>query len=205
MSTLFHLVRHADHGHVGTVLTGRMPGIDLSEAGRAQAGALVRHMREGQIAALFASPQPRARQTAKILSAAIGVEAESAAALDEIDFGRWTGKTFAALEDDPEWRRWNAERDLAATPAGETMRMVAERITGFMEGLAQRLPGATVCLVSHSDVIKAAVCRFDGRPFQSVHAFEISPASVTTLALGPRGGKILALNDCGHLAEEGVP
>ena len=55
-------------------------------------------------------------------------------------------------------------------------------------------PGGTVTLVSHADVIKAGVCRYLGLPFAHLHRFEVSPASITTLAVGDWGGAVLALN-----------
>lgn len=195
MSALFHLVRHADHGQVGRVLTGRAPGVSLSPAGRAQAAALAHALREERLAALFSSPQLRARETAEAIAAETGCPVRVSPDLDEIDFGSWTGQTFAALAGDPAWRRWNAFRDSAGTPAGETMAAVAARLTGLIERLHGLFPGGSVCLVSHSDVIKAGLCRYLGRPFREVHDFDVAPASVSTVAVDGRLGKVLAIDE----------
>lgn len=206
MTTLFHLVRHADHGHVGAVLTGRLPGVGLSPKGRAQAQALARRMSRMRLDALFASPQRRAIETAGFIASATGVAAETANEIDEIDFGDWAGQGFDALERDPAWRRWNAERDAAETPAGDSMRNVARRLVGFLDELRQLHPGGAVALVSHSDVIKAGLCRYRGMPFQAVHDFEIAPASVTTLSLGEDGAAVLAVNEAAEaVLEEAIP
>ena len=194
MSTLFHLVRHADHGHVGRILTGRAPGIPLSPAGRAEAERLAGAMGKTRFAALLTSPRRRARETAVILAGKAGLLVRITPALDEIDFGRWTGRTFEALAADPDWRRWNASRDSAATPAGETMADVAARLTGLIDDLCARFPGGTVCLVSHGDVIKAGLCHYGGRSFQEVHDFDIAPASVSTIAVDRHGGRVAAVN-----------
>jgi len=48
--------------------------------------------------------------------------------------------------------------------------------------------------VSHSDVIKAALCQTFGIPFSSVHDFEIAPASITTLSFDKDGPSLVSRN-----------
>lgn len=194
MTTLFHLVRHADHGDVGRVLTGRRPGVALTEAGRNKARNLARRLMPARPDRVLASPRLRARQTAAFIAEAAGREVEISVCLDEIDFGRWSGATFDALELDPDWQRWNAERDSACTPAGESMEDVATRFLALVDRLRRERPAGSFCLVSHSDVIKAGICRCLGRPYREVHDFGIAPASVTTLAIDDGGTTVLALN-----------
>lgn len=205
MTTLFHLVRHAEHGHVGAVLTGRLPGAGLTPKGRAQAAALARRMGRARIDALLTSPQGRAVVTAGFIAATIGTAPRIAGELDEIDFGRWQGQSFDALARDPAWLRWNAERDRAETPAGDSMGAVARRLVALLDGLHRSHPGGAVALVSHSDVIKAGLCHYRGMPFRTVHDFEIAPASVTTLSLDQRGATIIAVNQSADALEEAIP
>lgn len=195
VSTLFYLTRHAEHGHVGRILTGRMPGAPLSSHGKAQAAALGHKMSGKRLDLLLSSPQMRTRETAEAIAAETGCPMCVSPELDEIDFGAWSGSAFEALAADPAWRRWNAFRDSASTPAGETMAGVAARLTGLIERLCREFPGGSVCLVSHADVIKAALCHYRGEPFQQVHAFEIAPASMSTVAVDRHGGRVLAVNE----------
>ncbi|HET7412626.1 MAG TPA: histidine phosphatase family protein, partial [Pararhizobium sp.] len=195
VSTAFYLVRHADHGHLSKVLTGRMPGVRLSQSGRAQAAALARSMGGCRFDALFSSPQARARETAEFISSATESPTLISDRIDEIDFGRWAGQPFDALERDPDWVRWNAARNTARTPAGESMSDVTARFLGFIDSLRVRFPGGTVCLVSHADVIKSAVCHYLGKPIQAVHDFEIAPASVTIVAVDDGRGQVVSLNE----------
>ena len=60
-------------------------------------------------------------------------------------------RSFAALEDDPAWRRWNEERGLARCPGGETMAEAVARSCDFLFSLP---PGEAIC-VTHCDVIRA--------------------------------------------------
>src|SRR5919109_2748782 len=159
MTTTFFLVRHAAHDNVESLLAGRMSGIELGAVGRAQAARLARRMQYEQFGAIYASPRERSQMTAEAIADVSGISpVRTDEDLDEIDFGDWSGKTFAELEDDPHWRLWNSDRSRASTPTGETMLHVQERVTGCMERLRPSHPEGAVVLVSHADVIKAAVC-----------------------------------------------
>jgi probable phosphoglycerate mutase len=195
MATLLLLVRHAVHDTVGRVLCGRSPGVHLGAIGRAQAARLGRKLRRDRPVALFASPQPRAQDTAEEMAPAFGLAIQTEPALDEIDFGDWTGRDFATLEEDARWRRWNAERATARPPGGECMAQVQARLLRWTGSLPGLFPGATVLAVSHADVIKAAVAAHLGLPLDSHWRIEVSPGSVTALELWDGGGRLRFLND----------
>lgn len=94
-------MRHAHHDRLGRVLCGRMPGVSLSEQGRAQAHVLAARFETLRSARVLASPQARAQETAAPVGDAAGVPVETAPELDVIDFGDWTGRSFDSLADDP--------------------------------------------------------------------------------------------------------
>jgi broad specificity phosphatase PhoE len=116
------LVRHAAHDNLGGFLAGRMPGVRLGDAGRAQAERLAKRVVAERLDAIETSPRERAGETAEAIARACGSpKPRIAAALDKIDFGSWAGKDFQTLNADPAWREWNARRATARTPAGESM------------------------------------------------------------------------------------
>lgn len=196
MTTTFYLVRHAAHDDVGSYLAGRSDGVLLGEAGRAQARRLGERMRRERFSAILSSPRERTRETAMAISTAceIGpVVVEDA--LDEIDFGAWSGKTFNELNRDPAWRSWNEKRAAAVTPAGESMEDVRQRVMRCIKGVSQRHAGDAVVLVSHADVIKSAVCHVLGLTADSCFRFDIDPASITVIVSGDWGAKLLRLNE----------
>jgi broad specificity phosphatase PhoE len=194
--TLFLLLRHAAHDKVGSFLAGRMPGIVLGEAGQAQAARFGERLRREQIAALYCSPRERTRQTAQAIASASGLAPpQELDPLDEIDFGDWSGKSFAELDADDAWRAWNAHRSVAATASGESFADVTDRIIGAMDQLTLRHPGATVGLVTHADVIKAAVLHHLRLSADDWWRIEISPASITRLHLAGHGAQLLGLNE----------
>lgn len=193
---MFLLLRHAAHDNVGGFLAGRMPGIPLGEAGRAQAGRLAQRLKGERIAALYCSPRERTRQTAEAIAAAAGLESPCVLeAIDEIDFGHWSGCTFAELASDDAWRDWNVRRSAATTAGGESFADVARRIVGAIDDLARRHSGATVGLVSHADVIKAAVLHHLGLSGDDWWRIEVSPASVTRLLVEGHGARLIGLNE----------
>ncbi|MBX4905998.1 MULTISPECIES: histidine phosphatase family protein [Rhizobium] len=196
MTATFFLVRHAAHDNVGNFLAGRTAGISLGEAGRSQVQRLGQRLRREDINEIYTSPRERTRETAEGIASACGLSLpQTDDALDEVNFGNWSGKTFDVLNDDPLWRRWNTTRSLTRTPGGETMLDIQARIFSLMESLTSCGNGKRIALVSHADVIKAAVCHVLGLPLDAWPRFDIAPASVTTVVIGDWGAKVMTLNE----------
>ncbi len=187
------LVRHASHGDVGDVLTGRLAGRNLTPDGQAQAERLADRLASRPFDRVLSSPRERAQQTACAIAARRDLAVETEPALDEIDFGHWAGQRFEALEADPAWRTWNAARGLAATPAGDTMLAVQHRTRALISGLAAT--GGRIVLVSHADVIRAVVADHLGLSIDNWARLEIAPASVTTLSIGTASATLRGLNE----------
>ncbi|MEH3038346.1 MAG: histidine phosphatase family protein [Sphingomonas adhaesiva] len=186
------LVRHGHHAEVGRVLSGRSD-IALDGAGRAQAEGLVRRMIGVRVDAIVSSPRRRALETAGPIATARGLAVEVTDGLDEVDFGDFTGRSFDALGEDADWQRWNAARDSARCPNGETMAGAVARAVGFV---AARPPGITLC-VTHGDVIRGVVAHYLGLEMTRIFQLECDPGSVTTLVLEGRGARLVALNERG--------
>jgi broad specificity phosphatase PhoE len=195
--TTLLLVRHAAHQWLGRGIPGRMPGVSLNERGRSQAQELARRLALTRIDALYCSPQQRARETIAPLAARLGRTVAIANEFDEIDFGEWTGKTFAQLEgwEAPGWRHWIDQRSHAAPPGGERFGEVARRAVAGVRRLARQHPGRTVLVVSHGDVIKAAVASGLGLSLDRLENFEVAPASLCVLAIEGHGSKVKAINE----------
>lgn len=190
--TTIHLVRHAAHDLVSRRLCGRAPGVNLGPAGLQQAEALARALpRPNRV---LSSPLERARQTAQPIAAAHGLAVVEEEALMEIDFGDWTGRDFAELDPSPDWRRWNADRDQARPPNGESMLEVQIRLSRWLEALV-RSDAQTIVAVSHADVIKSAVALALGLPLRAYDRFDIDPGSISTLHAAPGALKLHRLNE----------
>ena len=71
---------------------------------------------------------------------------------------------------------------------------VQARIVREMECLRRGHPDQHVAIFSHGDVVRSAVAHFSGIPLDLLQRVEISPASISTVALGERGPTILTVN-----------
>ena len=69
------------------------------------------------------------------------------------------------------------------------------RIVRAMERLRDAYGERSVVLVSHGDVIKAALLYHLGLPIDAYSRFDIDPASISTLAVGHWGAKVIRLNE----------
>ena len=197
MATTFLLIRHAAHIHLDKLFSGRMPGVPLSEAGQAQAARLGAALASEPIDRIVHSPLDRTRETAAAIAAARGsaVPVAAATGLIEIDLGEWTGRSWQDFGDDPAWRDWNERRGSARIPGGETMAEAQARIVGCLAALAREADGRTVAVVSHSDMIRAAVAHVLELPLDRLLSFDVDVASVTRVVWGEWGARLLSLNE----------
>ncbi|CAO3356292.1 putative phosphoglycerate mutase [Azospirillum melinis] len=195
METILILIRHASHDRLGTVLCGRMAGVTLGETGRREAARLARSLAVHSLAAVLTSPLERAVETALPIAQTQGLAVAVMEELNELDLGAWSGMRFDALAGDPGWDLWNRARGHARPPGGETMVEAQVRIARCIEALRRRYPGRSVALVSHGDVIKAALTHALGLPLDFHSRFEISPASRSVLIAGDWGLKVQSINE----------
>ncbi len=157
--------------------------------------AFARHLAHENLTEIQTSPRERARATAEAVASATGAPVTVNEALDEIDFGAWTGAEFSALDGQPDWDAWNASRSTARVPGGESMAEATDRIAAHVETLTQTRPGERIALVTHCDMIRALVARVLGLSLDNLLRFEIAPASLSRLEAGPWGARVLSLNE----------
>jgi broad specificity phosphatase PhoE len=193
-ATITLLVRHAHTDAIGHWLCGRAAGVHLNAEGQAQADRLGRALSSVPLAAIYTSPIERAAETAHALARYQRVPVQLCEDLSEIEFGAWTGKSFAELEQDAEWRTFNTRRSRAVVPGGERPHEVQARILAALDRLAAAHPGRTIAVVSHGDVLRFALLHYAGIPLDEYHRIEIHPASVSALRLSPGEPRMLYVN-----------
>jgi broad specificity phosphatase PhoE len=195
MTTTVILIRHGAHDLLGQTMAGRNLGVRLNANGQAQARGLAERLSRWPVTAIHAGPLHRVQETAWPFARHLGLEVETDHAFDEIDAGQWTGLAFDALREDAAWSRWNNRCGLASCPGGESFSEVGARVARGLERLAARYPDRTVAVVSHADIIKAAIALALGLPLDFHARFDIEPASVSVMAYGDWGAKLLKLNE----------
>ena len=198
--TVFYLLRHGEHVLRGRVLAGRTPGVGLSVRGRAEIAAVAERLAEERIAALCSSPLQRTRETSEILAERLDLPIEYREDVIELDFGEWTGLTFDAVRADERWKLWSTCRSIATVPGGESMRQVQERVVKALFELRQAHPDGTVVVVSHGDVIRAALLFALGMPLDFYSRIEVGLASISTIQIDNSGLRVLTVNERPRLA-----
>lgn len=198
-ATRLVLVRHAVTAETGPKLTGRAPGVDLSEEGVRQAEAVGRRLAALPLTAVYASPIERTMQTAARIAAPHGLPVRPLPGVIEAEYGEWTGQQLADLAKTDDWKVVQVTPSRARFPGGETIREMQARMVGALEELAAAHRHETVAVVSHADPIKAAIAHFAGMHLDLFQRVHVAPASVTVLELHALGCLLLKLNDTGTL------
>lgn len=193
------LIRHGQTDWVGDRLAGLTPGIPLNAAGRTEASALAARLSDTPIAAVYASPLERTRETAGYVARPRGLEVRLLPGVGEVDFGEWTGRKLADLRKDPLWRTVTGQPSAMRFPGGERLRDAQARALAAVEDVCGAHGGETVAIVSHADVIKSIVAHFAGVHFDQFQRITISTASVSILQFAPEGAAVVLVNDVGRI------
>jgi broad specificity phosphatase PhoE len=161
-STQLLLVRHGQtpwnaasrwqgHGDPGLSALGRAQAAQAAEALRAELG------RPWDL--VIASDLERARSTAEVLAAVLGLGVEVDVRLRELDVGSWTGLTRAEIDArDPETLRAFETGEPSIRPGGGESRVeIRVRTRDCVRSLVERFAGRRLIVVTHLGVIRALV------------------------------------------------
>ena len=199
--TTFLLIRHAVHLLGSETIAGRMPDVHLSPRGQEQAQHLAQRLVPVSIRAVYCSPITRAQETAQPLAAHFKLPVQICDDIQEINYGDWTGRTLEELRPIEQWQHWNSFRSGTCIPNGESMLEIQARMVSCMQRLQAQHPNEVVALVSHGDVIKAAVAYFLGVSLDMFQRIEVSQASVSVVGFADYGPSVLCVNNTNTLSE----
>ena len=212
---LQYLIRHGESvSNVEERVQGQA-AVDLSELGRRQAARVAARSRELVASApgndapweIWSSPLKRARHTAEMIAAAVGLPLHIEERLCELHAGIFQGHLWADLETQfPEaiaqWRSGDVDYQI---PGGESRAQLAARGHEALQSLAARNVSGMI-VVAHGGVLTAALGSLLGRahpllasaaqrPFTKLPA--LANASLTLLEWpGPR---LISFNETAHL------
>lgn len=187
------LVRHAEtaYNHEDR-WQGSGSDVPLNQSGRAQAETLAdvlarRFGNEVEIA--YTSDLERARETAAIIAARLGVPVREEPALRELSHGAWEGHTHAEVV-----QRWPEEyAAYLADPydtkrgGGDSYADLERRVWPALERIAARHGGARVLAVSHGGPIRLVLSRILDRPLVERDALGVANGSWFEIARGSAG------------------
>ena len=198
-TTQLLLIRHGLTDWVGHRLPGWTPGIHLSEKGRQQAEALAQRLASLPIGAIYASPLERTAETAQVIAAPHGLSVQLRENLGELRIGEWTGQAIEDLAKKEEWLAIQFYPSGANIPGGETMHEMQTRVVAELDAIRKAHPGANVAVVSHADVIKAAVAHYVGLHLDLFQRLVVYPASLTAFRFSKFGPRLVLFNDSGTI------
>jgi broad specificity phosphatase PhoE len=184
------------HGKTDWNEQGRLMGrndVGLNQRGQAQAEAVGRALAGIRLDRVFASPQPRALETARAIAARRGSEVAVEPALAEVWVGdAWQGKTFAELSDDPHLRRYFND-PMYRCDLIEDTESIRDRVAQLAARLRDEAAGENVALVSHGDPLRILIAHLLGMPLENCRALTIDNGSLSAVRLGERA-RVLLLN-----------
>ncbi|HEX4978650.1 MAG TPA: MSMEG_4193 family putative phosphomutase [Acidimicrobiales bacterium] len=197
-ATTVLFVRHGQTPTTGSVLPGRARGLHLSEAGVGQAEQAAARLAAGPpVAAVYASPLERARETAAPIARALGRRVQIDRGLLECDFGEWTGRPLKELMKLPAWSTVQRYPSGFRFPGGESFTEMQARMSATVGRLAEEHRGETIVCVSHADPIKAAVASALGTHLDLFQRIVVSPCSITAVSYGHAAPVVLTVNSVG--------
>jgi probable phosphoglycerate mutase len=192
----------ARHGQSVSNAVRRFQGaqdVPLSELGRRQAIALGAALRGRPLAAVYASPLERARRTAEIAAAGLGVPITLVDDLRELSLGEWEGCTveqIRTLPGDP-YARWVRDPVACLPPGGEPLTQVQARVVRVVDEIAvAHSNGEDVLVVCHGGVISAYLAHCLGLPLSAIWRLTVSNGGFTEVA-APR--RVRSVNNTAHL------
>ena len=123
----------------------------LTSAGRDQARALARRMKDIHFDSLISSDLGRALETASIIAEETGHTIEKDARLRERNFGDLEGLTYNIIKEQhaPVLAHLDANDPDYVIPNGESLRQHYQRNVAWFEERIERSPGSTVALIVH--------------------------------------------------------
>lgn len=184
------LARHGETEHNRTLrFQGHLP-VGLNELGRRQAAELARAARAHGVRSLWTSPLARARETAELVGAAIGLEPRVDERLTEADAGDWTGRPFAEVRaDDPDgFAALFGGDPTFAFPGGESFTQQAQRILAALADIAAD-PDKPALVVCHAIGIRIVLRQLGLVTHASYDSVPVGNADVVPLdaaRLAPR-------------------
>ncbi len=201
-ATELHLVRHGDavpDSSSGDEVYANYEDHPLSERGRSQAEALAERFASLEVAAVYASPIRRARETAQAIAAPLAVPVFTEPEVREIALG--------ALQHEGDLRQQLAalatiamrDGSWSSIPGTEPSQTVRARMLDAFDRIAAEHPGGRVVVVSHAGAINAAIGAIAGTPHDFV--FPLANASISVVRVSAQRRLLVSANETAHLRD----
>jgi probable phosphomutase (TIGR03848 family) len=201
--TTLILLRHGrSAANAAGVLAGRSPGVELDEAGLAQAQKVVERLAGVPIAEIVCSPMVRCEQTVAPLAKDRGLTPVTEPELAEVDYGSWTGAALKTLFKEPLWKIVQAHPSAAVFPGGEGLAQMQARAVAAVRRHGARIaadhgPTAVWLACSHGDVIKSVLADALATHLDNFQRIVVDPSSISVVHYTDTRPFVARVNDLG--------
>ncbi len=199
--TDLYLVRHGETDWNRQRRIQGLTDIPLNETGREQARATGMLLTRRRWDGIYASPLSRARETAEIIAAEVGLpEPALIDALVERNYGATEGLDWLQVE--------TQYPHGTAAPGRESREQVAARVIPALRELAAAHPGEALLVVSHGGAIRAVLNEVEPAASHgmitngSVHSFRLEDGDLRLIAFNDPIEAESIGEDCGDLDEQ---
>ena len=206
MITRITFVRHGENvQHADGIFASTDPADTLTNTGREQARRTADYLEETSVDAVFASPLPRARQTATVIGEQLGLEPQIVEGLEEVDVGVISG----ARADQRTWDEWNRVVDAWAEgrvtvqfPGGENYTQLWNRFRAAIEHIVEGREGQHRVIVAHGGILRATLHDLcPGSNVKWYRNFPIENGAVIEVEVGWQANRVMSRRLQGRVIE----
>ncbi|CAI8715166.1 histidine phosphatase family protein [Kosakonia quasisacchari] len=192
------LIRHpqTEWNRAG-IIQGRLDS-PLTPRGHEESHALIRGLREAGIRpeVIFSSPLGRAQQMALLIAEQYQCDIQFEEALQEQHFGAFDGRSLSDIR--REFPRFTDD-EAFQPPQGESLAHAAQRLLAFLHRLPDICPLATVALVSHGQIMQAAIAQLLENSLENVARYHHPNASYSLLEINHDACRVVRWGVASHL------
>ena len=196
----------ARHGETTWNAIGKIQGWsdpELSPLGYSQSLALLEHLKDRPLRAVYSSPLQRSYSTAQPIAQHLGLPILKQTELKEIGFGILEGKNLFQFDVElkKEWNRFKDDRFSYRIPGAENYADVANRLRPFTERILHQHEGEEILIVGHRVVNRLLIGMFLELPLEKTLKIE---QTNDCLYLIERNGEIKVFHYLNGVAREGL-
>lgn len=180
------------HGQTDWNVEGRLQGqrdVPLNATGLSQASAMAEMLKGNKFSALYSSDLMRARQTAEIIAAVVGLPVHFDRRLREISQGEVEGMLFSDVMQKFESALADRTRNPVDSrlPGGESVAELTARFSECVDEIVCAKHNAPVIIVAHGLAIATLVCQARGYPMETVYSHIQENATAQVIEWNPTG------------------
>ena len=155
----------------------------LSAAGAAAAARAGEQLATAPPAAIYASADETAEETARIVAFACGVRPKQLPNLGNVDMGLWQGRLVDEIRDTQPrlHRQWQDNPWSVAPPEGELLEEACERVEAALEKIFKRHPAGSIAVVVPRPLDAIVTWLVSGRSMGDLWRFDADAELVDVL------------------------